>query len=308
MNYIWAVKPDIAIRSKTYLYCKQGNDLETFPCLNCNEFIICSCNFQPFSCNPKEKFFSNAFPSYIILFFFLFRFEIPVFHYGFLFLFKFMNRSFLTLFLCLCRFQVAEIPENTCLPFRCALFLIVRLDLGHFFCQRFFRLCFMKACYYILVQRRLFYFLVRRFCLSFRFSSLLFWLCLLFGFGFTEILSVIFIVWEDFFVSIYTTSAAVAAYGIIRMDRVCALEGLTATYEVASSCLRGTGKSLEPSVITILGTVVFRLIWLTTIFRMFTTYDMLMNVYVASWLFTGCSMFVVYFFHMRKIDKLLGAR
>ena len=192
---------------------------------------------------------------FLDLLFFLFRFEIPVFHYGFLFLFKFMNRSFLTLFLCLCRFQVAEIPENTCLPFRCALFLIVRLDLGHFFCQRFFRLCFMKACYYILVQRRLFYFLVRRFCLSFRFSSLLFWLCLLFGFGFTEILSVIFIVWEDFFVSIYTTSAAVAAYGIIRMDRVCALEGLTATYEVASSCLRGTGKSLEPSVITILGRI-----------------------------------------------------
>lgn len=74
MNYIWAVKPDIAIRSKTYLYCKQGNDIETFPCLNCIEFIICSCNFQPFSWNPKEKFFSNAFPSYIILFFFLFRF------------------------------------------------------------------------------------------------------------------------------------------------------------------------------------------------------------------------------------------
>ena len=59
MNYIWAVKPDIAIRSKTYLYCKQGNDIETFPCLNCIEFIICSCNFQPFSWNPKEKFFSN---------------------------------------------------------------------------------------------------------------------------------------------------------------------------------------------------------------------------------------------------------
>ena len=116
---------------------------------------------------------------FLDLLLFLFRFEIPVFHYGFLFLFKFMNRSFLALFLCLCRFQVADIPENTCLPFGCALFLIVRLDLGHFFCQRFFRLCFMKACYYILVQRSLFYFLVRRFCLGFRFSSLLFWLCLL---------------------------------------------------------------------------------------------------------------------------------
>ena len=140
------------------------------------------------------------------------------------------------------------------------------------------------------------------------FTSQNFWLCLLFGFGFTEILSVIFIVGKDFFVSIYTTSAAVAAYGIIRMDRVCSLEGLTATYEVTSSCLRGTGKSLEPSVITILGTVVFRLIWLTTIFRMVTTFDMLMNVYVASWLFTGGLMFVVYFFHMRKLDKRFAAR
>ena len=52
----------------------KGMTFGAFPCLNCNEFIICSCNFQPFSWNPKEKFFSNAFPSYIILFFFLFRF------------------------------------------------------------------------------------------------------------------------------------------------------------------------------------------------------------------------------------------
>ena len=51
----------------------------------------------------------------------------------------------------------------------------------------------------------------------------IFWLCMLFGIGFTEILSVVFILWKGFFVSIYTTSQAVAAYGIIRMERVCAL-------------------------------------------------------------------------------------
>lgn len=33
MNYIWAVKPDIAIRSETYLYCQQGNDLWSIPLL-----------------------------------------------------------------------------------------------------------------------------------------------------------------------------------------------------------------------------------------------------------------------------------
>ena len=130
-----------------------------------------------------------------------------------------------------------------------------------------------------------------------------FWLCLLFGMGFTEILSIVFMIWDDFFVSIYTISDAVAVYGLIRMHHVCSLEGLTATYEVESAALRGMGKSLEPSIITILGTVVFRMIWMVTIFKWIPTYDMLMNVYIASWVFTGGLIFIVYVLYMRKLEK-----
>ena len=132
----------------------------------------------------------------------------------------------------------------------------------------------------------------------------IFWECMAFGIGFTEILCVVFMIWDDFFVSIYTTSGAVAVYGLIRMHRVCSLEGLTATYEVESAALRGMGISLEPSVVTVLGTVVFRLIWLVTIFKMVPTYEMLMNVYVASWIFTGGVLFAVYFLHMKKLKKM----
>lgn len=131
----------------------------------------------------------------------------------------------------------------------------------------------------------------------------IFWMCMLFGIGFTEVLCVIFMIWDEFFVGIYTTSAAVAAFGIIRMHHVCSLEGLTATYEVESAALRGMGKSLEPAIFTILGTVVFRLIWLGTVFKLVPTYEMLMNVYVASWVFTGVALFIVYVLHMRKITK-----
>ena len=95
-----------------------------------------------------------------------------------------------------------------------------------------------------------------------------------------------------------------AVYGLIRMHRVCSLEGLTATYEVESAALRGMGKSLGPSVVTVLGTVVFRLIWLVMIFKMVPTYEMLMNVYVASWIFTGGVLFAVYFLHMKKLKKM----
>ncbi len=131
----------------------------------------------------------------------------------------------------------------------------------------------------------------------------IFWLCLIFGVGFTEILSIIFMIWDDFFVSIYTISDAVAVYGLIRMHHVCSMEGLTATYEVESAALRGLEKSLEPSIITILGTVVFRMIWMATVFKWIPTYEMLMNVYISSWVFTGGLIFIVYVMHMRKMEK-----
>lgn len=131
----------------------------------------------------------------------------------------------------------------------------------------------------------------------------IFWECLLFGIGFTQILCIIFMIWDDFFVGIYTTSTAVAAFGLSRLHHVCSLEGLTATYEVESAALRGMGKSLEPSIITVLGTVVFRVIWLLTVFKMVPTYEMLMNVYVASWIFTGGLLLLIYLKHMRKLEK-----
>ena len=61
-------------------------------------------------------------------------------------------------------------------------------------------------------------------------------------------------------------------------------------------------KSLEPSIITVLGTVVFRVIWLLTVFKMVPTYEMLMNVY-ASWIFTGGLLLLIYLKHMRKLEK-----
>ena len=89
---------------------------------------------------------------------------------------------------------------------------------------------------------------------------------------------------------------------ISRMRHVCSLEGLTATYEVESAALRGMGKSLEPAVFTVLGTVVFRLIWMATVFRLVPTFEMLMDVYVASWVFTGGALLIVYLRHMRRVS------
>ena len=45
-----------------------------------------------------------------------------------------------------------------------------------------------------------------------------------------EVTSVIFMIWDNFFVGIYTASESVAFYALIRLHHVCSVEGLTATY------------------------------------------------------------------------------
>ena len=59
----------------------------------------------------------------------------------------------------------------------------------------------------------------------------IFWLCMLFGFGFTEILSVIFMIWGNFLISICTISSAVASYGDNQQER----SGIISTMKEKSS-------------------------------------------------------------------------
>ena len=43
---------------------------------------------------------------------------------------------------------------------------------------------------------------------------------------------------------------------------------------------------------------------MVTVFKWIPIYDMLMNVYVASWIFTGGAIFIIYWHHMKKVSKL----
>lgn len=131
----------------------------------------------------------------------------------------------------------------------------------------------------------------------------IFYMCMGFGILFAQVLSIIFIIGQDFFIYIYTSSAAVAAFAATRLHFVGGLEGFTATYEVGGSGMRAYGKSLEPAVVTVLGTVGFRLIWLVTVFKIIHTFDALMAVYLVSWILTGGTIIFLYFRLYKKLIK-----
>lgn len=126
-------------------------------------------------------------------------------------------------------------------------------------------------------------------------------ICMLEGMLLTIMMSTTFIMFGDFFVRLYTLDEAVIAYALIRMTHVMAIEFMTGSYEISGASLRGLGHSLLPALLTVLGSVVFRIIWLYTVFAKHHSFGMLMTVYPVSWVLTGTMVLTAYFIISRKV-------
>ena len=131
----------------------------------------------------------------------------------------------------------------------------------------------------------------------------IFWIALAEGAFFTWALGAVFIVWKEFFVGFHTADPAVQDFAIRRMILVSAVEFLVCPYDVGAGALRGIGHAVIPSLFAVLGTVVFRIAWLYTVFAHFQTYESLMIVYPVSWVFTGILVLAAYFYFMRNLSR-----
>ncbi len=127
-------------------------------------------------------------------------------------------------------------------------------------------------------------------------------LCTLIGMGTTLCLSLIFFTGRFTFIRIFTTDPEVIRLSMYRMQYVCLLECLTGTYEISGGCMRGMGRSLVPASITVLGSCVFRLIWVSTVFQTHHSLEFLMMVYPVSWIITGTAVTAA-FFLLRHFDR-----
>lgn len=109
-----------------------------------------------------------------------------------------------------------------------------------------------------------------------------------------------FYVGRDQFISLYTTEKLVAGYALIRMYHCMIPHFLMNSYEITGSVLRGMGYSLLPALLTVIGSVGFRLVWLFAIFPVFNSFEMLLNVYPVSWILTGTMVITSYIFISKK--------
>lgn len=130
-------------------------------------------------------------------------------------------------------------------------------------------------------------------------------LCMFFGCLICGITGIVFISGSNLFISFFTDSTEVAKYAFLRMTIVMLLEILTGSYEISCAALRGLGHSLSPAVITIFGSVVFRIVWIYTVFNVYHNYCALLIVYPISWVLTGTAVTLAYFkVRKREFAKL----
>lgn len=125
-------------------------------------------------------------------------------------------------------------------------------------------------------------------------------LCMGLGVGVSALMCAAFGFNARFFLGIFTSDEAAMQYALVRLFQIGIFEFLTASYEVTAGALRGMGRSTLPAIITIIGSVVLRVIWVETVFVAVPTFSMLMNVYVFTWVVTGGAMLIAYFVIARK--------
>jgi Na+-driven multidrug efflux pump len=87
------------------------------------------------------------------------------------------------------------------------------------------------------------------------------------------------------------------------MMNVMLFEGMVSIYEVPGGILRAMGHSYMSSIIAIFGTVVFRVIWINTVFKVWNSFEILMVVYPVSWILISLIMLPAYFIVIKREQK-----
>lgn len=95
------------------------------------------------------------------------------------------------------------------------------------------------------------------------------------------------IVWfRDFFSGLFTAEQAVIESAAVRILCILLFEPLCNLYEIPAGALRGKGYAAYPAASAVMGTCVFRIVWIYTVFRSNQTLPILYDAFPISWCIT----------------------
>ncbi len=103
------------------------------------------------------------------------------------------------------------------------------------------------------------------------------------------------------FLSLFANDGAVIAAGLQRTQIMSFSYAVSAFMDCTIAASRGIGKSFVPTVIVIMGSCVFRVVWIYTVFAYFHTIPSLYLLYIFSWTITAIAEIVYFIINYKKI-------
>ena len=104
------------------------------------------------------------------------------------------------------------------------------------------------------------------------------------------------------FLSLFANDRAVIEAGLQRTGIMCSSYAFSAFMDCTIAACRGIGKSFAPTVIVIMGSCVFRVVWIYTVFAYFRTIPSLYLLYIFSWVITSVAEIVYFAISYKKLN------
>ncbi|MCQ2398900.1 MAG: MATE family efflux transporter [Clostridia bacterium] len=102
---------------------------------------------------------------------------------------------------------------------------------------------------------------------------------------------------------IMTDTPAAVEVACVRLLYLCVPYFLCGIMDTLSSCMRGLGKSTTAMVVSLTGSCLFRVIWLSTVFQAFQTLEVIYVVYPITWGLTALTYVVLLIPLFKKLKK-----
>lgn len=114
------------------------------------------------------------------------------------------------------------------------------------------------------------------------------------------ILNVVVVTNRHFFIGLFTSDEAVMPFAFDRLTMVLLMQFVACSYEVSGGAMRAMGYSMTPTMLTIFGTCVFRLLWVFLLPKFNGGFSALMAIYPITWFITGAAVVIAYFMIRKK--------
>lgn len=128
----------------------------------------------------------------------------------------------------------------------------------------------------------------------------IFWICL--GMSMVSCLFLnLMITWQHTTcLSLFSTDPDVLLFGSERIFIALAFQSIACLYEIPGAALRGMGRSMLPTLITVFGTCLLRIVWIFGVAEHFKDFKVLMGAYPVSWTLTGIMMSTAFYLFVKK--------